>query len=96
VIYLDGNSLGALPRATAARVQQVVREEWGVGLIRSRNSAGWIDFAQRIGNKIARLVGAGDNELIVGDSTSVNLYKVLSTAIALGLYLADFIHLTGQ
>ena len=83
VIYLDGNSLGALPKATAARVQQVVREEWGVGLIRSWNTAGWIDLSQRIGNRIATLVGAGENELIVGDSTSVNLYKVLSTAIAL-------------
>ena len=83
VIYLDGNSLGALPKATAARVQQVVREEWGVGLIRSWNTAGWIDLSQRIGNRIATLVGAGENELIVGDSTSVNLYKVLITAIAL-------------
>jgi kynureninase len=83
VIYLDGNSLGALPKATAARVQQVVQSEWGVGLIRSWNTAGWIDLAQRIGNKIAALVGAGEHELIVGDSTSVNLYKVLSTAIAL-------------
>ena len=81
VIYLDGNSLGALPKATAARVQQVVREEWGVGLIRSWNTAGWIDLAQRIGNRIAALVGAGPNELIVADSTSVNLYKVMSTAI---------------
>ncbi|CAN5454792.1 kynureninase [soil metagenome] len=83
VIYLDGNSLGALPKATALRVQHVVTEEWGQGLIRSWNTAGWIDLAQRIGNKIATLLGAGDNELIVGDSTSANLYKVLSTAIAL-------------
>jgi len=83
VIYLDGNSLGALPKATAARVAEVVTNEWGVGLIRSWNTAGWIDLAQRIGNQIATLVGAGANELIVGDSTSVNLYKVLSTAIAL-------------
>jgi len=83
VIYLDGNSLGALPKATASRVQQVVQEEWGVGLIRSWNTAGWIDLAQRIGNKIATLVGAGENELIAGDATSVNLYKVLSTAIAM-------------
>ena len=53
VIYLDGNSLGALPKATAARVQQAVTEEWGAGLIRSWNTAGWIDLAQRIGDKIA-------------------------------------------
>ncbi len=83
VIYLDGNSLGALPKTTAPRVQNVVQGEWGVGLIRSWNTAGWIDLAQRIGNKIATLVGAGESELIVGDSTSVNLYKVLSAAIAL-------------
>ncbi|HJV95907.1 MAG TPA: kynureninase, partial [Albitalea sp.] len=79
-IYLDGNSLGMLPRATAARVQQVVADEWGRDLIRSWNSAGWITLPQRVGNKIARLVGAGENELMVADSTSVNLYKVLSAA----------------
>ncbi len=83
VIYLDGNSLGALPKATAQRIQQVMQDEWGRDLIRSWNSAGWIDLAQRIGNKIAPLVGAGANELTVGDSTSVNLYKVLSAAVEL-------------
>ena len=83
LIYLDGNSLGALPKATAARIQQLVQDEWGRDLIRSWNTAGWIDLAQRIGNKIAPLVGAGANELIVGDSTSVNLYKVLSSALAM-------------
>ncbi|MBX3636763.1 MAG: kynureninase [Rubrivivax sp.] len=83
LIYLDGNSLGVLPRATAARVQQVVRAEWGQDLIRSWNSAGWIDLPQRIGDKIARLVGAGAGELVVADSTSVNLFKVLSAALAI-------------
>ena len=83
VIYLDGNSLGALPKTTAPRIQQVMQAEWGRDLIRSWNTAGWIDLAQRIGNKIAPLVGAGANELIVGDSTSVNLYKVLSAAVAM-------------
>ncbi len=82
-IYLDGNSLGALPRSTAARVQQVIAAEWGRDLIQSWNTAGWIDLPQRVGNKIARLVGAGDNELVVADSTSVNLFKVLSAAIAM-------------
>ena len=81
VIYLDGNSLGVLPRATAARVQQVVTHEWGTDLIRSWNTAGWIDLPQRVGNKIAQLVGAGENELVVADSTSVNLFKVLSAAL---------------
>ena len=83
VIYLDGNSLGALPRATAARVQTVLTEEWGEGLIRSWNTAGWIDLPRRVGNKIARLVGAAPDELMVTDSTSINLYKVLSAALAI-------------
>ncbi len=83
VIYLDGNSLGVLPKATPARIAQVVQEEWGHALIRSWNTAGWVDLPQRIGNKIARLVGAGSSELIVGDSTSVNLYKALSAAVEL-------------
>ena len=81
VIYLDGNSLGVLPKATAARVQHVLTEEWGRDLIRSWNTAGWITLAQRIGDKIARLVGAGAGELVVADSTSVNLFKVLSAAL---------------
>ena len=81
VIYLDGNSLGVLPKATAARVQAVITEEWGTGLIRSWNSAGWIAQPGLIGNKIARLVGAGEGELVVADSTSVNLFKVLSAAL---------------
>ena len=81
VIYLDGNSLGVLPKTAAARAAQVVTEEWGVGLIRSWNTAGWMDLPQRIGNKIARLVGAGAGELVVADSTSVNLFKVLSAAL---------------
>ncbi len=81
LIYLDGNSLGVLPRATAARVQQVVADEWGQGLIRSWNSAGWMALPARVGDKIARLVGAGAGELVVADSTSVNLFKVLAAAL---------------
>jgi kynureninase len=82
VIYLDGNSLGALPKATAARVAQVVTEEWGQDLIRSWNTAGWFSLPQRLGDKIARLVGAQPGEVVATDSTSVNLYKVLSAALA--------------
>jgi kynureninase len=82
-LYLDGNSLGVLPRATAARVQQVVADEWGTGLITSWNRAGWITLPQRVGDKIARLVGAGPGELVVADSTSVNLFKVLSAALSI-------------
>jgi kynureninase len=81
LIYLDGNSLGVLPRATAARVQQVVQQEWGEGLIRSWNSAGWMDLPARVGDKIARLVGAAPGTLVVADSTSVNLFKVLAAAL---------------
>jgi kynureninase len=83
VIYLDGNSLGMLPKTTAARLQQVVQDEWGQGLIRSWNSAGWMDLPQRIGDKIARLVGAGAGQVVVADSTSVNLFKVLSAALTI-------------
>jgi kynureninase len=83
LIYLDGNSLGVLPKATAPRVQDVVQAEWGRGLIRSWNSAGWITLSQRVGDKIGRLLGVGPGEVLVADSTSVNLYKVLSAAIAL-------------
>ncbi len=82
VIYLDGNSLGVLPVATPARIAAVAETEWGEGLIRSWNTAGWITLSQRIGDKIARLIGAGPGEVMVGDSTSVNLFKVLSAAIA--------------
>jgi kynureninase len=83
VIYLDGNSLGPLPVATAGRLQQAVTEEWGHGLIRSWNTAGWIDLPQKIGALIAPLIGAEADEVIAADSTSVNLYKLASAAVAL-------------
>lgn len=80
VIYLDGNSLGALPRATAERQQQVVRHEWGERLIRSWNGSGWIEAPQRVGARVAALIGAKPHEVIVADSTSVNLFKLLVAA----------------
>ena len=83
VIYLDGNSLGVLPTATPARVAAAVQDEWGSGLIRSWNSAGWVDLPQRVGDKIGRLIGAGPGQTLAADSTSVNLFKVLSAAIAI-------------
>ena len=83
IIYLDGNSLGVLPKTAIARARAVVENEWGLGLIRSWTAAGWIDLSQRIGDKIAPLVGAGPGEIIVADSTSVNLFKALSAAVAL-------------
>ena len=88
VIYLDGNSLGCLPKATPGRLQQVVRGEWGEGLIRSWNptksgGADWIGLPQRIGGKIAPLIGAQPHEVIACDSVSVNLFKLISAALAL-------------
>ena len=83
VIYLDGNSLGVLPDITASRVAATVTEEWGQGLIRSWNNAGWFDMPQRLGNKIARLIGAAPGEVVATDSTSINLFKVLSTALSI-------------
>ncbi len=80
-LYLDGNSLGAMPKATAARVQQVIADEWGRDLIKSWNTAGWMDLPGRIGDKIGRLIGAAPGETIVADSTSLNLYKVLTAAL---------------
>lgn len=81
VIYLDGNSLGVLPKTAAARVQEAVVQEWGQGLIRSWNSAGWFSLPQRLGDKIAQLIGAKPGEVVATDSTSINLYKVLSAAL---------------
>ncbi len=83
VIYLDGNSLGVLPTATPARVAAAVADEWGSGLIRSWNSAGWVDLPRRVGDKIGRLIGAGPGQTLAADSTSVNLFKVLSAALAI-------------
>ena len=83
VIYLDGNSLGCLPKATPARLEEVVREEWGRDLIRSWNTAGWIDLPAKVGGKIAPLIGAKPHEVIVADSVSVNLFKLISAALAM-------------
>jgi len=80
-IYLDGNSLGVMPMAATARAAQVVQQEWGEGLIRSWNAAGWFDLPQRLGARIAALVGAGADDVVAADTTSVNLFKVLSAAI---------------
>ncbi len=82
-IYLDGNSLGALPRATVERQRRVVAEEWGSELIRSWNSRGWIEAPQRVGAAIAPLIGAKPHEVIVADSVSVNLFKLIVAAASL-------------
>jgi len=83
LVYLDGNSLGPLPRAAVARQAEMVAKEWGESLIRSWNSHDWIGAPQRIGAKIARLIGAAPNEVLVADSTSVNLFKLLVAAARL-------------
>jgi len=81
VIYLDGNSLGARPVASLERARQVIEQEWGDGLIRSWNSAGWRDLPQRLGDRLATLIGAGSGEVVITDTTSINLFKVLSAAL---------------
>jgi kynureninase len=83
VIYLDGNSLGARPRTALARGLQLIEQEWGNDLIRSWNKAGWFDLPARLGNKLAPLIGARENEVVVTDSTSVNLFKLLAGALDL-------------
>ncbi|MGQ0711350.1 MAG: kynureninase [Rhodoferax sp.] len=83
VVYLNGNSLGAQPKLAAARAQQVVTQEWGQGLVRSWNGAGWFDLPLRLGKQLGRLIGARENEVLLTDSTSVNLFKLLSVALRL-------------
>lgn len=80
VIYLDGNSLGPLPRATPAVLADIAERQWGDRLIRSWNE-GWIEAPRRVGAKIAPLIGAAEDEVIVADSTSVNLFKLLVAAL---------------
>ncbi len=81
VIYLDGNSLGALPATTPSRIADAVERQWGRELIRSWNTAGWVDLPQRVGAKIASVVGAWPDEVVAADATSVNLFKLLSAAL---------------
>lgn len=83
VIYLDGNSLGTLPAHVPARIEEVIRKEWGTSLIRAWNAHGWVEMQNRIGDRIGRLVGAAPGQVVAGDSTSINLFKVLSAALAL-------------
>jgi len=83
IVYLDGNSLGALPKATAARVDDLVSRQWGQDLITSWTRHGWVDLPRRVGARIARLVGAGPDEVLVADSISVNLVKLIAAALQL-------------
>ncbi|WP_257998247.1 kynureninase [Zhihengliuella halotolerans] len=81
VIYLDGNSLGALPVGSAERAAEVVEKEWGTGLIRSWNTAGWFDLPRTLGDKVARLIGGNEGECVVTDTTTLNLFKALASAV---------------
>ena len=83
VIYFDGNSLGPLPKNTIKSLDSVIQREWGDGLVRSWNDKNWINLPRNLGNQIAPLIGAKEGEVIVVDSTSVNLFKVLSSALML-------------
>lgn len=80
IVYLDGNSLGPVSSGVAERVAATVGGEWGEGLIRSWNTAGWVDLPARVGDRIARLIGARPGTVMVGDSTTVNLYKAVEAA----------------
>ena len=83
-IYLDGNSLGALPASTAARLNETVEREWGESLIEGWNKHDWIGAPERVAAKLAPMVGAAPDELLIGDSTSINLFKLLGAALMVG------------
>ncbi|MGJ5202111.1 kynureninase [Bradyrhizobium sp. HKCCYLR20261] len=83
VIYLDGNSLGALPSAVPARVAHMLQAEWGQELIRGWNSAGWMVQPRRVGDRIARLIGAAPGTVVMGDTLSIKVYQALAAALSL-------------
>lgn len=89
MIYLDGNSLGAQPKVAFQRAQQVIQEEWGNDLIKSWNKAGWFDLPSRLGNLLAPLIGADADEVVVTDSTSINLFKAIAAALNIQSKKAD-------
>jgi kynureninase len=83
IIYLDGNSLGPLPKAAAARVAQTVTQEWGEMLITGWNKAGWMDLPSRVGDRVAKLIGAEPGSVVMGDTLSIKVYQALAAALAM-------------
>ena len=83
VVYLDGNSLGPMPRAAAGVLNHTIEQEWGHDLIRSWNSAGWFDMPARLGDRVGALLGAAPGQTLVCDTTSINLFKAIQAAIGL-------------
>ena len=83
IIYLDGNSLGPMPRATASILNRTIEQEWGRDLIRSWNNAAWFDMPVRLGDRVGELIGAAPGQTLVCDTTSINLYKAVHAAIGL-------------
>jgi kynureninase len=83
LLYFDGNSLGMLPEAARRRAIETVEREWGQGLIESWTAARWIDLPEKVGGKIAKLIGAGADEVIATDSTSINIFKLLAGGLKL-------------
>lgn len=81
VIYLDGNSLGPLPKSVAPRISQMISQEWGEQLIRGWNYAGWMEQPLRVGNRIAALIGAAEGSVVVGDTLSIKVFQALSAAL---------------
>lgn len=81
-IYLDGNSLGALPKRVRQRVKEVTEQQWGNDLISSWNQHNWVNLPQQVGEKIAPIIGASEGQVICCDSISVNLFKLLSAALS--------------
>jgi kynureninase len=96
VVYLDGNSLGALPKATSGRIATVTEQEWGRDLIGSWNRHDWINFPTSVGRKVAQLVGASPDEVVVTDTTSVNLFRLVVTALEMQAGRGDVLSESGN
>ncbi len=83
IIYLDGNSLGAMPKAAQKRTAQCISDEWGEMLITAWNRAGWMDLPRRLGDRIGRLIGAEPGSIVLGDTLSIKVYQALASALEL-------------